>query len=210
MIFGVDIAALTGNPTAAARALLGATVSAGEVSVRIVETEAYGGPDDGPWPDPAAHSFRGLTPRNTVMFGRAGHLYVYLSYGMHLCMNVTCGPEGEAAAVLLRAGEVTSGIGLASSRRGPRISDERMASGPGNLGSALAVALADNGTDLLDRSSGITLSGPGIRDTAQEISTGPRVGVSTAADRPWRFWIQNSPSVSNYRRSPRAARVAEA
>lgn len=110
----------TGEPDDAARRILGGTITVGDVSVRIVEVEAYGGPLDGPWPDPAAHSFRGPTARNEVMFGPAGRLYVYLSYGMHLCVNVSCGPDGTAAAVLLRAGEVVAGHHVVESRRADR------------------------------------------------------------------------------------------
>ncbi|MFI8564934.1 DNA-3-methyladenine glycosylase [Rhodococcus sp. NPDC078407] len=198
-----------GEPTDAARRLLGATVTSGDVSLRIVEVEAYGGPIDGPWPDPAAHSFRGPTARNSVMFGPAGHLYVYLSYGMHLCMNVTCGPDGAAAAVLLRAAEVQTGHDLVADRRpGPTPRSARVeagwARGPGNLGRALGVSLADNGTDLFDPSAPITLELPDTRVPDDDVSLGPRVGVSTAADRRWRLWLPASTAVSSYRRSPRA------
>ncbi|NIL74626.1 DNA-3-methyladenine glycosylase [Rhodococcus sp. B10] len=200
----MDIAALTGHPVDAARHLLGATLTANDVSIEIVEVEAYGGPEGGPWPDPAAHSYRGPTPRNAVMFGSAGRLYVYLSYGMHLCMNVTCGPDGEAGAVLLRAGEVTRGEGVAFSRRGPRAPEHKLASGPGNLGSALAISLADNGTDLFDAASSVRLSKLGDTRAITDIAYGPRVGVSTGADRAWRLWDPSSRAVSAYRRSPRA------
>ena len=198
-----------GEPDDAARRILGATVHAGAVSVRIVEVEAYGGPVDGPWPDPAAHSFRGPTPRNAVMFGPAGRLYVYLSYGMHLCMNVSCGPDGTAAAVLLRAGQVVAGHDLVDGRRGGGKSrtarvEAGWARGPGNLGRALGVGLADNGTDLFDASSPITLELLEHPLGDEALKVGPRVGVSVAADRPWRFWLPASPAVSNYRRSPRA------
>lgn len=199
-----------GEPVDAARRILGGTVHAGEVSVRIMEVEAYGGPFDGPWPDPAAHSFRGRTPRNRVMFGPAGRLYVYLSYGMHLCMNVSCGPDGAAAAVLLRAGEVVAGHDIVESRRAgrsPRSArvEAGWARGPGNLGRALGVALADNGTALFDASSAVTLRLPEHPLPEQAVASGPRVGVSLAADRPWRLWIRGSSAVSSYRRSPRAA-----
>ncbi|SNT20048.1 DNA-3-methyladenine glycosylase [Rhodococcoides kyotonense] len=200
----MDIAALTGHPIDAARALLGASVTANGVCVEIVEVEAYGGPEGGPWPDPAAHSYRGPTPRNSVMFGEAGRLYVYLSYGMHLCMNVTCGPDGEAGAVLLRAGVVTGGQGVAHARRGPRASELRLASGPGNFGATLAIALGDNGIDLLDPTSAVTLTKNADARCIADVEAGPRVGVSTGADRAWRFWDPSSRAVSSYRRSPRA------
>ena len=208
---GVNVADLEiGEPDAAARRILGGIVTMGNVSLRIAEVEAYGGPADGPWPDPAAHSFRGPTPRNEVMFGPAGHLYVYLSYGMHLCINVSCGPDGTAAAVLLRAGEVVAGHDVVESRRAgrsPRTArvEAGWARGPGNLGRALGVALSDNGTDLFDASSAVTLEllERPLHETA--VASGPRVGVSQAADRPWRFWVPGSPAVSRYKRSPRAA-----
>lgn len=199
-----------GEPDDAARRILGGVVTVGDVSLRIVEVEAYGGPADGPWPDPAAHSFRGPTPRNEVMFGPAGHLYVYLSYGMHLCMNVSCGPDGTAAAVLLRAGEVLAGHDVVESRRAgrsPRTNrvEAGWARGPGNLGRALGVALSDNGTDLFDASSAVTLELLERPLHEKAVASGPRVGVSQAADRPWRFWVPGSPAVSSYKRSPRAA-----
>lgn len=201
----VDVDILRAHPIEAARSLVGARIRTGDVVVRIVEVEAYGGPDAGAWPDPAAHSFRGPTPRNSVMFGPAGRLYVYLSYGMHLCMNITCGPDGDAGAVLLRAGEVVEGIETVRARRGQRPGVAKMASGPGNLGQALGVTLGDNGIDVLDRASSFVLVDRTDVDVDIDIAEGPRVGVSTAADRPWRFWIRDSASVSSYRRSPRAA-----
>lgn len=204
IIVCVDVNVLRAHPVDAARRLLGAELHAGDVTVRIVEVEAYGGPDVGPWPDPAAHSFRGSTPRNSVMFGPAGRAYVYVSYGMHFCMNVSCGPDGEAAGVLLRAAEVVSGSDIVRLRRGEQTKDPRLASGPGNLGRALGITLEDNGTNLLDASSRMQLIGRTASEDSLEIAEGPRVGVSTAADRAWRLWIPRSPAVSQYRRSPRA------
>lgn len=200
----MDVADLSVHPVDAARRLLGAEIRADEVLVRIVEVEAYGGPDGGPWPDPAAHSFRGPTPRSAVMFGPAGRLYVYSSYGMHLCVNVTCGPDGEAAAVLVRAGEVIEGVETVRARRGGRANPNKLASGPGNLGRALGVTLGDNARDLFDASSSITLMDVDCASGPVEVAEGPRVGVSTAPDRAWRFWLPDSPAVSTYRRSPRA------
>ncbi|MDJ0393213.1 DNA-3-methyladenine glycosylase [Rhodococcus sp. G-MC3] len=200
----MDVELLSQHPVDAARALLGVEVRTADVSVRIVEVEAYGGPDGGPWPDSAAHSYRGPTPRNSVMFGPAGRLYVYLSYGMHLCLNVTCGPDGEAAAVLLRAAEVVDGLDVVRTRRSPSAIGDRIASGPGNLGQALGVSLGDNGTDLFDATASIRLLEATTAPSA--VSEGPRVGVTTAAEKPWRFWLPGSPAVSAYRRSPRAPR----
>ncbi|UGT65174.1 DNA-3-methyladenine glycosylase [Nocardia asteroides] len=194
---------LVTDPPTAARRLLGATLRSGPVELRIVEVEAYGGDQAGPWPDPASHSARGRTARNAVMFGPAGALYVYLSYGMHFCANVTTGPDGTAGATLLRSGEVIAGLDIARSRRPAARTDAALARGPGNLGSALGLSLADYGTDLTDPGAAIRLElGPPLPDAA--VAAGPRVGVSLAADVPWRFWLPDSPAVSAYRRSPRA------
>ncbi|KQU31352.1 MULTISPECIES: DNA-3-methyladenine glycosylase [unclassified Rhodococcus (in: high G+C Gram-positive bacteria)] len=188
------------TPVDAATRLLGASLTCAGVTLRIVEVEAYGGDPGGPWPDPAAHSFRGPTPRNSVMFGPPGRLYVYLSYGMHLCANIVCGPDGTAGAVLIRAGEVVDGLAVARTRR-PRAPEFGMARGPGNVGSVLALSLAHNGVRVFAESAevSVTLSD----ETASPVQSGPRVGVSTAPDRPWRFWIP-SVAVSAYRRNPRA------
>ncbi|MFD0362214.1 DNA-3-methyladenine glycosylase [Nocardia sp. GCM10030253] len=194
------------EPPAAARRLLGATLWSGPVGVRIVEVEAYGGDPAGPWPDPASHSGRGRTKRNAVMFGPAGVLYVYLSYGMHMCVNVTSGPDGTASAVLIRSGEVVAGLETARARRPAARTDADLAKGPGNLGSTLGIALSDYGTRLFDPSAPIRLELNGSAGP-DEVVSGPRVGVSTAADVPWRFWLA-SPAVSVYRRSPRAPQSA--
>ena len=188
------------DPVAAAHRLLGATLTGRGVRLTIVEVEAYGGVPDGPWPDAAAHSYRGLNGRNAVMFGPAGRLYTYRSHGIHVCANVSCGPDGTAAAVLLRGGAVESGIDVARYRRGELARTVALARGPGNLCSALGITMADNGIDLCDPDSPMTLR---LGDTLAAFS-GPRVGVSHAADRPWRLWLQGRPEVSAYRRSPRA------
>ena len=122
--------------------LLGAVLRHGPVAVRLVEVEAYDGSDD-----PASHAFRGRTARNAVMFGPAGHLYVYFSYGMHWCANVICGPDGTASGALLRAGEVIAGLEEARSRRG-RSSDRDLARGPGRLTQALGMSAEHKGVDL--------------------------------------------------------------
>ena len=184
----------------AARSLLGAVITAGGVSARIVEVEAYGGPRDGPWPDAAAHSFRGPTDRNAVMFGPPGRLYTYRSYGIHVCANVSCGPAGTAAAVLLRAATIGSGAESARGRRGPAISGSALARGPGNLCAALGITMAHNGVDVFDPDSPVTVR----MGERLPVSAGPRVGVSQAADRAWRFWLPGVPEVSAYRRSARA------
>lgn len=189
----------------AARRILGAILWSGPVGVRIVEVEAYGGDNAGPWPDPASHSGRRRTPRNGVMFGPPGCLYVYVSYGMHVLVNVSTGPDGIASAVLLRSGEVIAGADTARARRTAARSDIELARGPGNLGSAVGLTLADYGTRLFDADSAVRLQlcSPAV-DLAY-ICAGPRVGVRLAADRPWRLWLRDSPAVSAYKRSPRAA-----
>lgn len=199
-ICGVSAARLAVDPLAAAHLLLGATLSCRAVSAMIVEVEAYGGVPDGPWPDRAAHSYRGPTGRNAVMFGPPGHLYTYRSYGMHICANVACGPDGTAAAVLLRAAVIDGGEQVARTRRGDAVPGVALARGPGNLCSALGITMADNGIDLFDARSPVQLRlGEPLAGQA-----GPRVGVSQAADRPWRLWVPGCPEVSAYRRSPRA------
>ncbi|NUP28604.1 MAG: DNA-3-methyladenine glycosylase [Nocardia sp.] len=194
------------DPLTAARRLLGATLWAGPVGARIVEVEAYGGDPAGPWHDPAAHSARGRTPRNTVMFGPPGRLYCYFSYGMHTCVNIISGPDGVAGGVLLRAAEIVAGIDTARSRRPGARADAGLAKGPGNLGSALGIGLSDYGTDVFAPDSPIRLE-LGRPVDASQIAAGPRVGVSAEADRPWRVWLAASPAVSVYRRSPRAPRI---
>ncbi|SBS75381.1 putative 3-methyladenine DNA glycosylase [uncultured Mycobacterium sp.] len=188
------------DPVSAARLLLGGVICCRGVSALIVEVEAYGGPPDGPWPDAAAHSFRGPGNRNKVMFGPPGRLYTYLSHGIHVCANVVCGPDGTAAAVLIRAAAIESGLEVAQARRGRLVRPIALARGPGNLCSALGVVMEDNGVDVFDPESPVTLRlGEGGL-----ASSGPRVGVSQAADRPWRLWLTGRPEVSAFRRSPRA------
>lgn len=193
-------ALLSVDPVSAAKRLLGAVLAGREASAVIVEVEAYGGPSDGPWPDAASHSYRGPRTRNQVMFGPAGHLYTYRSHGIHVCANVACATDGVAGAVLLRAAAVEVGIDVAQGRRGVAARPTALARGPGNLCSALGITMADNGIDLFDANSPIRLT---LGDE-QPALAGPRVGVSQAADRPWRFWLAGRPEVSAPRRSPRA------
>jgi DNA-3-methyladenine glycosylase len=173
--------------------LLGCVVANGAVAVRLSEVEAYDGADD-----PGSHAFSGLTPRNEVMFGPPGHLYVYFTYGMHWCANLVCGPPGRAGAVLLRAGEVVAGAEVARQRRPAARTDRDLARGPARLASALGLSRADNGADVCTSGSVLrVLSGFGVE--AKRIRSGPRVGLARAADRPWRFWIDGDPTVSVYR-----------
>jgi DNA-3-methyladenine glycosylase len=193
-----DRAELAVDPVELAHRLLGAVIEstspAGTVGVRLVEVEAYRGQDD-----PASHCYRGRTPRNEVMWGPAGHLYVYFVYGMHFCANVVGSVDGQAGAVLLRAGEVVSGLDVVRSRR-PRVRGRpELAKGPAILTSVLGLDREDNGADLTDPASPIRLLV--VEDTPRElIFRGPRVGVAMAMDTPWRFWINGSPAVSAYRR----------
>lgn len=167
----------------------------GTVALRITETEAYEGQTD-----PASHAYRGLTPRSSTMFGEAGHLYVYRSHGLHWCMNVVTGDVGQAHGVLLRAGRVIEGVDVVRARRGAHVASDSLARGPGCFAQALGVTGADKGADVID--------GPHIRleqaINSAHLANGPRVGVSRAADVPWRWWNEGETSVSAYRRSPRA------
>ena len=160
--------------------LIGASLLVNGVGGRIVEVEAYH------HTDPAAHSYGGPTERNAVMFGPPGFAYVYRSYGIHWCLNFVCEEEGSASAVLIRALEPT--MGIASMRRRRRLKDERMlCSGPGKLGEALAITRAQNG---------LALDKPPFELRARlddlEIVTGPRIGITKAADVPWRYGLKGS------------------
>ncbi|MEV7559948.1 DNA-3-methyladenine glycosylase [Streptomyces sp. NPDC089795] len=169
----------------------------GTVSIAITETEAYSGEAD-----PASHAYRGRTSRNAVMFGPAGHLYVYRSHGLHWCANVVTGTEGIASGVLIRAGRVIEGEDLARNRRGEKVESSRLARGPGNVGQALGITAEHNGADLLTGTSVVLSEGEPI--PAELIRVGPRVGVSKAHDWQHRFYIADDPTVSAYRLSPRA------
>jgi DNA-3-methyladenine glycosylase len=164
------------------------------VSVRLTEVEAYLGEQD-----PGSHAFRGRTPRTAVMFGPPGHLYVYFTYGMHVCSNVVVGAEGEATAVLLRAGEVVAGVEVARSRRLTSRTDTDLARGPARLCVALGIQLADDGARLGEL---FRLDLP--PHPVPEVATGPRTGVSGDGGSeayPWRFWTPGDPTVSPYKRS---------
>src|SRR5215472_13617192 len=174
----------------------------GLVAVEISEVEAYRGESD-----PASHAFRGETARNAVMFGQPGHAYVYFTYGMHFCVNLVCQPPGRAEAVLLRAGEVTHGTALAAGRRRGRTADLAsdlavggvdgsrkireidLARGPGRLCQALGIDRALDGADVCGPDSALGVGPPESVVDHALISSGPRVGISQAADRPWRFWL---------------------
>jgi DNA-3-methyladenine glycosylase len=193
---------LSGDARDVAPLLLGAVLTHdsrdGPVSVRLTEIEAYLGPEDSLHPDPGSHTYRGPTARNAPMFGPAGHLYVYFTYGMHHCANIVCGPAGVASAILLRAGEVTAGYQLAQRRRPTSRSTADLASGPARLAKALGLTTADSGRDALAGPFHLELPA----EPAAGISSGPRVGVSGVggSDRyAWRFWITDDPTVSRYK-----------
>ena len=186
--------------------LLGATIWRGPVGIRLTEVEAYKGLND-----PASHAFRGPTPRARVMFGPPFHVYVYLSYGMHRCVNLVCSPDGEASAVLLRGGRVVAGEDEVRSRRG-NVAENRLACGPGNMGSALGATLEESGNPV-SVITGTTVGGEALEaglgagarwrlepaPNIVEFRQGPRVGISRNTDAPWRWWIPKDPTVSGSR-----------
>jgi DNA-3-methyladenine glycosylase len=196
-----SLPALLAGPVApAARGLLGCLLTAGGVTLRLTEVEAYAGVGL----DAASHAHRGRTARNAVMFGPPGYAYVYFTYGMHWCLNVVCGPPGAASAVLLRAGSIVDGVDAARARR-PRVRQDRdLARGPARLTTALGVDRSADGTSLLDGTGPILLRPPAAPVPDDEVECGPRVGVAGEADRPWRFWLAGDPTVSAYRAHPKA------
>jgi DNA-3-methyladenine glycosylase len=185
--------------------LLGCLLTDGQITVRLVEVEAYTGTSD-----PASHAFRGPTPRSSIMWGPPGRLYVYFTYGMHWCMNAVCASEGEASAVLLRAGEVVSGEDVAALRR-PGVRRHDWARGPARLARLLSITGEQNGLDLTRADAGLVVL-PGEPVAAENIRVGPRVGLNPrmgqAAQWPWRWWIADSPAVSSFRPGGLRARKA--
>ncbi|HVX21744.1 MAG TPA: DNA-3-methyladenine glycosylase [Acidimicrobiales bacterium] len=190
----VSRAALAVDSLEAAPFLLNKLLAVGDRVGRIVEVEAYRGADD-----PASHAFRGPSPRNAVMFGPAGFLYVYFTYGMHWCANVVCGADGTAMAVLLRAVAPVAGVDAMWAARPAARRESDLGSGPAKLCQALGITGACNGADLLARPAGpvrlLTDGTPPPDRPAQ----GVRVGVTAAADRPWRWWVPGDPHVSRAR-----------
>ena len=174
---------------------------AGLVAVELTEVEAYAGASD-----PASHAYRGRTARNAVMFGPPGHAYVYFTYGMHFCANLVCLGNGSASAVLLRAGRIIEGDELARARRSrgaAAVPFRDLARGPARLCQALDIDRSLDGADVCVADSPLRVRWPGasttLRSAQKKIVTGPRVGVSSAAEVPWRFWIEGEPTVSPYR-----------
>lgn len=211
--------ALEGLPADVAPTLLGGqlrvTTASGLVALRITEVEAYHGRGTGALADPGSHARMGPTARNATMWDEPGHLYVYLSHGIHSCVNVVCGPEGVAGGILLRAGEVVEGQDAAHARRPAARLARDLARGPGRLGDA--VGLRHPIHDGIDAVTGAEQAGARARlfvraEPLGEIATGPRVGVAGVAGTdafPWRFWIPGDPTVSAFRWG-RGAREAAA
>jgi DNA-3-methyladenine glycosylase len=201
MIVGQDTRRLrpadfAGDAPAVAQALVGAVLLVDGVGGRIVETEAYDRED------PASHSHSGPTPRNRAMFGPPGRAYVYRSYGIHWCLNFVCREEGHGSGVLIRAIEPLAGIPVMCERRG--LHDLRLlCAGPGRVGQALAIVHDYNG-HRLDLKPFEVLAA----DRHHDVVVGPRIGISKAADVPWRFGLAESPFLS--RRFPAAAAVIRA
>lgn len=197
-------ALLAGDPVEVAPLLLGARLTVkgpeGAVTVRLTEVEAYRGEED-----PGSHAFRGRTARNASMLAEAGTVYIYFTYGMHHCVNLVCGPEGVSRAVLLRAGEVVEGLGLARRRRPVARTDRDLARGPGRLCRALGLTREDDGARLGPTGSHLSLepAGEGLGADPVRLRRGPRTGVSGPGGDgglyPWRFWIDGEPTVSPYK-----------
>ena len=169
--------------------LLGMVLACGDRAGRIVEVEAYGGADD-----PASHGHRGRTPRNEVMFGPPGHLYVYFSYGMHWCANVVCEPDGRCGAVLVRALAPLRGVDAMWADRPKARRARDLCSGPAKLTAALGITGDHNGADLLDPASPVNLHRRGTEPTGWVTSA--RIGISAAVERPWRWYTPGDPNVS--------------
>jgi DNA-3-methyladenine glycosylase len=183
---------------------------AGLVAVELTEVEAYAGASD-----PASHAYRGKTARNAVMFGPPGHAYVYFTYGMHFCVNLVCLDNGSASAVLLRAGRIIEGEELARARRtggpmgdgAPRektvVPFRDLARGPARLCQALDIDRSLDGADVCVPDSPLRMRWPDasttVRSADRKVISGPRVGISAAAEVPWRFWVEGEPTVSAYR-----------
>ncbi|GAA1539587.1 DNA-3-methyladenine glycosylase [Microbacterium ginsengiterrae] len=193
-------------PLAVAPRLLGAhlrtVVDGAQVRLRITEVEAYHGQGTGDLADPGSHARMGRTARNATMWGEPGHLYVYLSHGIHSCVNVVCGPEGVAGGILLRAASVEDGADAAQARSGRLGRD--LARGPGRLGqvSGLRHALHDGIDAVTATPSNGAVAELWWGDEPVTVASGPRVGVAGVAGTaayPWRFWIEGDPTVSAFR-----------
>jgi len=178
------------DPQDVAVRLLNKVLEAGEAAGRIVETEAYDGSKD-----PASHAFRGRTQRNRTMFGPPGHLYVYFTYGMHYCCNAVCGPEGRAAAVLIRALAPLRGLDrMAERRRRAGVGEHHLTSGPAKLCQALAIDRGLDGVDLT-ADGRVRILDDGVPPPADP-GNGPRIGIREGTEFFWRWWVKGDKSVS--------------
>jgi len=182
---------LEGGPVAVAPRLLNKVLVNGDRSGRIVEVEAYHGANDA-----ASHAYRGPTPRTAVMFGPPGFLYVYFTYGMHWCANVVCGPDGEAAAVLIRALAPLSGLEAMREARPAARGDRELCNGPAKLCQALGITGVDNGSDLLAAPPGIIRLLDDGTPPPRRPGRGTRIGIKEATEKRWRFWVPGDPHVS--------------
>lgn len=187
----VDRGLFEGSSVDIAPRLLNKLFVAGDCVGRIVEVEAYEGQGD-----MASHAYRNKTPRNEVMFGPPGFLYVYFTYGMHYCMNIVCRPEGEASAILIRALEPLEGIEEMQSRRPPKAQGiKQLTSGPAKLCQALDIRGDSNGIDLCHKNAHLYLADDGMAPPKDPL-TGPRIGITRGLEHQWRWWLKGNPYVS--------------
>jgi len=205
----LDPVVLRGRAPEAAPLLLGALLvrqrDGEQIIARVVEVEAY---EEG---DPASHSATGRSERNASMFAEAGTAYVYRSYGVHWCLNVSVGPRGWGAAVLLRAAVVVTGLTAVQHRRPGATSQDALLRGPGCLTAGLDIdAPRHDGTALVATSGPLWIAGDSWHPAPHDLATGPRVGVTRASEVPWRWYLRGEPGVSRYRRSARAGGAAAA
>jgi DNA-3-methyladenine glycosylase len=199
-VSGLDVGFFERSVHDVARDLVGCELLFRGVGGVIVETESY------ERDDPACHAYVGLTPRTAPLFGPPAHAYVYLSYGIHSCLNFVCEPDGRAAAVLIRALEPRWGIEEMRGRRG-RVEPRELCSGPGKLTEALGIGLEMNAQPLTRPPFELRSRAPESR--AIEVATGPRIGISRAADYPWRFCAATSPFLSRPLQPASVARPGE-
>jgi DNA-3-methyladenine glycosylase len=178
------------DPRVVAPDLLNKVLVLGDRSARIVEVEAYAGEQD-----PGSHAFRGETPRNRVMFGPGGHLYVYFTYGMHWCANAVCGEPGVAGAVLLRAAAPLEGIAEMFAARPAARRERDLCSGPAKLCQAFGIDRTFDGADLTTVDRGVTVVDDGTPPPAAP-ARGVRVGLTSGVESPWRWWVEGDPNVS--------------
>lgn len=178
------------DPREVAPELLGKVIVQGRLSARIVEVEAYCGAED-----PGSHAYRGMTRRNATMFGPAGALYVYFTYGMHWCANAVCGDEGEGVAVLLRAAVPLTGLEEMRARRPAARTDRDLCRGPARLCQAFGLDRAFDGADLATADRGITVVDDGT-PPPDHPAVGTRIGLSAGVDLPWRWCVPGDPHLS--------------